>query len=88
MLAARGDNQWVLAAYPATATDSSGAGDAFCSGIITGIVRDWEMPRMLRYASVLGATATQALGTTAGVVDGAEATALVDAWPVQAVLVS
>jgi sugar/nucleoside kinase (ribokinase family) len=88
VLAARGDSQWMLAAYPATATDSSGAGDAFCSGIITGIVRDWEMPRMLRYASVLGATATQSLGTTAGVVDGAEATALVDAWPVQPVLVS
>ena len=43
--------------------------------MITGIVPRWDMPRMLRYASVLGATATQALGTTAGVVDSAEATA-------------
>jgi sugar/nucleoside kinase (ribokinase family) len=87
VLAARGDNHWELAAYPAEAIDSSGAGDAFCSGMITGIVRDWDMPRMLRYASVLGATATQALGTTAGVVDCPEATALVNAWPEQAVLV-
>jgi sugar/nucleoside kinase (ribokinase family) len=88
VLAARGDNLWGLSAYRAEAIDSSGAGDAFCSGIITGIVRGWDIPQMLRYASVLGATATQALGTTAGVVDGAKATMLVDAWPEQAVLVS
>lgn len=86
VLAGRGDNTWELTAYPADAVDSSGAGDAFCSGVITGIVRGWEMPRMLRYASVLGATATQSLGTTDGVVDAAKAQDLADAWSVQVAL--
>lgn len=87
VLAGRGDESWELPAYPAKAIDPSGAGDAFCSGIITGIIRGWDMPRMLRYGSVLGATATQSLGTTAGVVDRKAAEALTDSWSVQAELV-
>jgi sugar/nucleoside kinase (ribokinase family) len=90
VLAAGGDadNVWKLPAYPVNAIDPSGAGDAFCSGVITGIINGWDMPRMLRYAGVLGATATQTLGTTDGVVDGARARQLVDAWSAQAVTVS
>jgi sugar/nucleoside kinase (ribokinase family) len=83
VIALRADDCWELPAYPVTAIDPSGAGDAFCSGIIAGIVHNWDMPRMLQYASVLGATATQEVGTTDGVVNGALANEIVSNWSVQ-----
>ena len=64
---------WRCSAYPSEAVDPSGAGDAFASGIITGIVRGWDFPRTLRYSSALGASATRAVGTTDGVLTGAQA---------------
>lgn len=71
-IAARGDSYWQCGAYPAADIDSSGAGDAFSAGIITGIARGWEMPETLRYASALGASATRAIGTTDGVFTSSE----------------
>ena len=53
--------------------DPSGAGDAFSSGIITGILRGWNLPQTLKYASALGASAVQAIGTTQGVFTADEA---------------
>jgi 2-dehydro-3-deoxygluconokinase len=58
--------------------DPSGAGDAFASGIITGILHKWDLPRTLRYASALGASATMAVGTTEGVFTADEAGSFVD----------
>jgi sugar/nucleoside kinase (ribokinase family) len=59
--------------YPATRMDPSGAGDAFAAGIITAIVNDWSMPKALRYAGALGASAISKVGTTDGVFDAREA---------------
>lgn len=73
LLAARGDEAWLAGVYPMPITDPSGAGDAFCSGIITGIVRQWDLPDTLRYASALGASAARAVGTTPGVFMAEEA---------------
>jgi sugar/nucleoside kinase (ribokinase family) len=64
---------WKCGAYPVNCIDPSGSGDAFSAGIITGIVHGWAMPQTLRYASALGASATRAVGTTAGVFSPAEA---------------
>jgi len=64
---------WEIGTYPATMLDPSGAGDAFCSGIITGAVNLWDIPRTLRYAAALGASATRAVGTTDGVFSAEEA---------------
>ena len=62
--------------------DPSGAGDAFAAGIITGVVRGWDLPAMLRYASALGASAARAVGTTGSVFTRAEAEAFVAANPI------
>jgi len=59
--------------------DPSGSGDAFSAGVITAIRRGWDMPRMLSYASALGASATRAVGTTDGVYTSTEAEAFVAA---------
>lgn len=72
-IAGRGRQCWRSAAYPASAVDPSGGGDAFTAGIITGILRGWEMERMLPYAAALGASAIAAVGTTDSVFIAAEA---------------
>ena len=77
-VASRGKEYWRCDAYPASVLDPSGAGDAFASGIITGILHKWDLPRTLRYASALGASATLAVGTTEGVFTADEAGSFVD----------
>lgn len=76
-VAARGRQRWRCAAYDMPIVDPSGCGDAFAAGVVTGVVRGWEMPRMLRYASALGASAVRAVGTTDGVFRAGEAEAYV-----------
>ena len=80
-LGVRGDECWHCGAYPWQTVDPSGAGDAFASGLITGLVNGWEFPRSLMYASALGASATRAIGTTDGVLTEAEALRLIDQQP-------
>lgn len=77
-----GDECWRCGAYPGQTVDPSGAGDAFASGLITGIAHGWDFARSLRYASALGASATRAIGTTDGVLPAAEAKRLIEEQPV------
>ena len=78
VVAAQGDRCWQAGIYPMTGSvDPSGSGDAFAAGVVTGIVRQWDLPRTIQYASALGASATRALGTTDGVFTGGEAEAFI-----------
>jgi sugar/nucleoside kinase (ribokinase family) len=61
--------------------DPSGSGDAFASGVIQGLLNEWDLPRTLRYASAMGASATRAPGTTESVFSRAEAEAFVVEHP-------
>lgn len=72
-LAGRGHEYWRSGVYPVKVVDPSGSGDAFSSGILTGLHHAWDMARTLRYASALGASATRAPGTTDGVFTAREA---------------
>lgn len=58
--------------------DQSGAGDAFSAGLIAGVLAGWDARRTVRFASVVGASATTALGCTAGVFSRAEADAFME----------
>jgi sugar/nucleoside kinase (ribokinase family) len=71
-VAARGPQRWRCGAYEVPIVDPSGCGDAFAAGVITGVIRGWDMPRTLVYASALGASAVRAVGTTDGVFDAGE----------------
>jgi sugar/nucleoside kinase (ribokinase family) len=71
--AAKGREVWRTSSFSLDAVDLSGSGDAFAAGLITGVLHNWDMPQMLRYASALGASATRAIGTTDGVFTAAEA---------------
>ena len=77
----RGDEYWSCGSYPVKALDPSGSGDAFAAGLITGVLSGWDMPETLRYASALGASATQAIGTTDGVFGPAAARSFIAAHP-------
>jgi sugar/nucleoside kinase (ribokinase family) len=61
--------------YQMDVIDPSGSGDAFTSGVIRSMLLGWDLPRTLRYASAMGASATRAAGTTDAVfsADRAEA---------------
>jgi sugar/nucleoside kinase (ribokinase family) len=76
------DECWLCNAYPWETVDPSGAGDAFASGLITGITNGWDFSRTLVYASALGGSATRAVGTTEGVLTNVQAEQLVSKQPV------
>jgi len=76
LIAGRGQVSWQAGVYDMEeGIDPSGCGDAFAAGVVTGILRDWDMPTIIRYGSALGASALRALGTTDGVFTAAEAEA-------------
>ncbi|MBC7810949.1 MAG: carbohydrate kinase family protein [Burkholderiales bacterium] len=66
-LALHGHDLWQADAFKVDTIDPSGGGDGFSAGIVMGILRGWDMPQMLTYGGILGASATLGLGTTAGV---------------------
>ncbi len=49
------DGTFQQAAFPVEVLDTTGAGGCFNSGIVLGLLNDWDMPRTLRFASALGA---------------------------------
>jgi sugar/nucleoside kinase (ribokinase family) len=80
-VAARAGMTWTCGSYQMDVVDPSGSGDAFTSGIIRGLLMDWDLPQALRYASAIGASATRAAGTTDSVFSAAEATAFMTQYP-------
>lgn len=59
-------------AYDIKPIDTTGAGDAFAAGFLTGIVKDWSLIKIARFANAAGAMATLAAGATDGVKSMAE----------------
>jgi sugar/nucleoside kinase (ribokinase family) len=77
-----GNECWRCHPYPGQTVDPSGAGDAFASGLITGIANGWDFAQSLPYASLLGASATWKVGTTDGVLTEAQAARIMADQPV------
>lgn len=67
VVAKKGDNLLRAGAYGIDAVDQSGAGDAFTAGFLAALLESWPLDRAIRFASAAGASATRALGCTAGV---------------------
>lgn len=81
VLAGKGKEYWQAGVYDMDQVDPSGSGDAFDAGIVTGALHGWEMPRMIQYASALGASAIRQLGTTDGVFTATEADEFIQTHP-------
>jgi sugar/nucleoside kinase (ribokinase family) len=73
LLAVSEGKRWQAGIYHVDSIDMTGSGDGFTAGLIAGILRGWDLPQSLRYASALGASATLAIGTTPGVFTVAQA---------------
>ncbi|MBL8270413.1 carbohydrate kinase family protein [Steroidobacter sp.] len=80
-VAVRDGQIWSCGAYSMDVVDPSGSGDAFTSGVIRSLLEGWGLPRTLRYASAVGASATRAAGTTDSVFSAAEAEAFLAERP-------
>jgi sugar/nucleoside kinase (ribokinase family) len=83
-IAGRDGTCWTAEAHKLdNIVDQTGSGDAFCAGIVTGVVRGWDLDRTLPYAAALGASATRTVGTTDSVFRAAEAEKFVAANPIR-----
>lgn len=80
-VAVREGQIWSCGAYSMDVVDPSGSGDAFTSGVIRSLLEGWGLPRTLRYASAVGASATRSAGTTDSVFNAAEAEAFLAERP-------
>lgn len=58
--------------------DTSGAGDAFCAGFLTGLVKGWDVRECARFANAVGTHCVMAIGTTTGVKSLAETLAFME----------
>jgi sugar/nucleoside kinase (ribokinase family) len=76
-LACSDGRTWRCGAYQMDVVDPSGSGDAFTSGVIRGLLLGWDLAKILRYASAIGASATRAAGTTDSVFSATEADSMV-----------
>jgi sugar/nucleoside kinase (ribokinase family) len=56
-------------AFAATVVDSTGCGDAYCAGFITGLLRGWDLVECARFGSAAAALVITGLGSDAGIVD-------------------
>lgn len=49
-------------AFPIKVVDTTGAGDAFDAGFLTGVIREWGLKRTARFANALGSLSTTKIG--------------------------
>lgn len=60
--------EFYLPAYACETIDTTGAGDNFMSGFITGLLHGWDVRKCCRFASAAGAICASALGPNSAVV--------------------
>jgi sugar/nucleoside kinase (ribokinase family) len=68
-------------AFRAKVVDSTGCGDAYCAGFITGLSLGWDVERSARLGSAAGALVIQGLGSDAGIVDLDRTVAFMESAP-------
>ena len=54
-------------AYDVEVVDTTGAGDSFVAGFLTGVVKNWDLRRCAQFASAVSAHCIQYLGATTGI---------------------
>ena len=65
--------------YPATAVDTTGAGDCFCAAFLAGYCWGWPLDEILAFANAAAACSVGALGARGGLPTVAQARALLGA---------
>ena len=67
LLFSQGEHIWRAAHIPSEVIDQTGAGDAFCAGFISGMVRGMDLHGCVQYGSALGASCVRSIGCYQGV---------------------
>jgi sugar/nucleoside kinase (ribokinase family) len=67
-----GDRTVEMGVFDVPLVDPSGCGDCFTAGLLAALSRDWDLVRVLEFASAVGALGATALGCTNGVPSFAE----------------
>jgi 5-dehydro-2-deoxygluconokinase len=62
VLAATGDQHWIVPPIPVDVVNGLGAGDAFGGALCHGILSGWDVERSIRYANAAGAVVASRLG--------------------------
>jgi sugar/nucleoside kinase (ribokinase family) len=62
----RTEKGFTSSAFPTEVVDTTGAGDAFVAGFLTGILRTWDMRECAAFACAVAAMNIRAVGATAG----------------------
>jgi sugar/nucleoside kinase (ribokinase family) len=75
------DDAFQIPAMNIPTVDELGAGDAFVSGFLTGLVKQWDLETCARFATAVGASCVQALGATTGIKSFGETLGLLPAVP-------
>ncbi len=65
-------------AFSVPVVDTTGAGDAFVSGILYGLIQGWEIEKITLFASAVSAQCIQKLGATVGVVSSEETLSFIE----------
>jgi sugar/nucleoside kinase (ribokinase family) len=61
-----GEKGFFMDAFKTRAVDTTGAGDSFVAGFLTGVLRNWDYPACARFACAVAALNIQQVGATAG----------------------
>ncbi len=62
-------NETRIPCFKAPVVDSTGCGDAYCAGFITGLSMGWDLEKAGRLGTAAGGLVIQGLGSDAGIVD-------------------
>ena len=64
----RGEESWMVPGFPVReARDTTGAGDAFCAGFLTGVSLGLPLPECGRMANAVGASCVSEVGASSGI---------------------
>ncbi|MEO5603304.1 MAG: carbohydrate kinase family protein [Cyclobacteriaceae bacterium] len=64
----QGENGFIVPSYnKIDVKDSSGAGDSFCAGFITGLYNQWTIRECAMFGNAVGAHCVMEIGTTTGI---------------------
>ena len=87
-----GDGVWVdpetapafqLPAHKIDVIDTTGCGDSFTAGIVTGLAKNWELRQCARFANTVAAHVAQGLGSQGILKDFDSTLAAMESWPLK-----